>query len=157
MKLDVVLADTGTQDPLGKLNLLGAGWSQTVIGPNGLTPDTAVAVFIEANWDECNRETEVVLELLNADLEPVVVPLASGPEPLRVVQRVTIPTPQGAPNGSPGSFTLLARFQGGLPLQPGSWYQWRATVEGRHEDNWKARFYVQRRPSVPTIGSGGHG
>lgn len=153
MKIVVILADTGTQDPQGKLNLLGAGWTQTESGPNGLTPDSAVAVFIEVPWDRCNRELDVVLELLTEDGHPVLLPVDGGPQPLRVGQRLVVPPPGGAPNGSPGQAALLANFQGGLPLTPGSWYKWRVTVDKEENDAWQARFFVRRRQSTPTFGS----
>ncbi len=152
MKINIVLADAGTQDPLGKLNLLGVGWAQTQVNPNGLTPDSAVAVLMEAPWDMCNRELTVILELLTEDDSPVPIPVESGPQPLKIVHRLTIPSPPGAPNGSPGTANLLAQFHGGLPLQPGAWYHWRVQVEGKTDPMWIARFYVRRQPTAPTLG-----
>ena len=52
----------------------------------------------------------------------------------------------------------------GLPLEPGA-YSWRAELAGQHEENWRARFYMQppqqhstitfSRPSQPHRSVGG--
>lgn len=85
MRANIVLADVGTQDPAGKLNLLGAGWAQISIGPTGQTSDFAVAVFLEVPWDKCNKELDLVLELRNEDGEAVTIPTAQ-PNPVRISQ-----------------------------------------------------------------------
>ncbi|HET8658640.1 MAG TPA: hypothetical protein VFM55_06540 [Micromonosporaceae bacterium] len=153
MKINVILADTGVQDPQGKLHLLGVGWSQIGVQPNGLSGDMAVAVLIEVPWDMCNKELNVELELRSEDGEPVLVPTPGGQQPLRMTQRLVIPTPPGAPNGSPGTANLLVKLQGGLALAPGSWYAWRVTADGKDDENWTARFFVRRQPSMPTFGA----
>jgi hypothetical protein len=153
VKVNVILADTGSEDPAGKLNLLGAGWTVTPVARNGLTGDCAVAVMLEVPWEKCNRQIEVTLELVNEDGAVVVLPTAGGEVPLRVTQKVVVSAPPGAPNGSPGYNNLLAKFQGGLPLQPGIWYAWRVTVDDESRDDWLARFFVQRVASPPTFGA----
>lgn len=153
MKANVLLADTGTQDPNGKLHLLGVGWSQTQIGPTGLTADAAVAVLLEVPWDRCNREIEIVLELVNEDGMPVALPTGDGPQPLRIAQTLVIPSPPGAPTGSTGHANLLVQLQGGLPLNPGAWYSWRVTVDKETHEAWQAKFFVQRQQSAPTFGA----
>ena len=152
MKANVLLADTGTQDSNGKLHLLGVGWSMITVGPNGLTGDSAVAVLLEVPWDKCNREIEVILELVNEDGKAVTLPTPAGEQQLRIVHRLVIPSPPGAPNGSPGHANLLAQFQGGLPLLPGVWYSWRVTVDKEIRDDWQAKFFVRRQQSPPTFG-----
>jgi hypothetical protein len=155
VKINVILADAGTQDPTGKLNLLGVGWSVTAVGPNGLTADSAVAVFLEVPWDKANRELEVVLQLFDDDRSPFLLPTPAGAQPLRIAQKVVVPIASGAPNGSSGIANLLAQFQGGLPLSPGNWYCWRVTVDDESNDAWTARFFVRRQPSMPSFGTGG--
>jgi hypothetical protein len=157
VKVTLLLADMGQNDPTGKLNILGAGWNITAVGPAGVTPDAALAVFIEAPWDRCNRPLEIVLDLVSEDDEPVVVPLGTEPGPLRITHSlVAVPAP-GAPNGSPGFNSFLINLRGGLPLAPGNWYRWRAFVDKEHEGSWEARFYVQRQQTAPTFGPGGSG
>jgi Family of unknown function (DUF6941) len=155
MKATVVLADMGQNDASGKLNLLGAGWSITQISPIGLTPDSAVAVFMEVDWDKVGREIDVLIELVDDDDEPVVLTMPDGnAQPVKMRQAVIAnPTP-GAPSGSPTMVTLLVGIQGGLPLSPGRWYKWRVSLDGKHLEDWAARFYVQRQPTTPTFGGG---
>lgn len=154
MKVVVQLADAGSQDPVGKLNLLGLGWFVTTIGPQGLTPDTVVAVFIEAPWDQCNRPMRLALDLLSEDGQSVVLPTPAGDQPLRLAQEVVIAPPTGAPNGSPGQVALMVKINGGLPLTAGCWYRWQASLDDETEEGWSARFFVQRQPSQLTFGSG---
>jgi hypothetical protein len=154
VKVTLVLADMGQNDSTGKLNILGAGWSVTAVGPTGVTPDSALAIFLEAPWDRCNQPLEVVLDLVSDDEEPVNISMGETRTPVRLAHTlVAVPAP-GAPNGSPGFVSFLLNLRGGLPLAPGNWYKWRATVDKEHEDLWEARFYVQRQPTVPTFGPG---
>jgi hypothetical protein len=120
----------------------------------GVTPESAVAVFVEAPWDRCNRPLDLQLDLVTEDEKPVVI--AVGPEPSPVLIRhsvVAVPAP-GAPNGSPGFASFLVNLRGGLPLAPGNWYKWRAFVDKEHDEAWEAKFYVQRMPTAPTFGPG---
>lgn len=155
MKVTVLLADVGTNDPLGKLNLLGVGWNQTQVQPNGLTPDMALAVIIEVPWDQANREIHVLAELINEDGQPVELPVSPDKqEPLRIEHRPVATPPVGAPNGSPAQLGILVNLHGGLPLQPGAWYAWRVSVNGEQGDDWQAKFFVRRQASAPTFGRG---
>lgn len=153
MKVNVLLADTGVEDATGKVHLLGLGWHVTAVLPNGLTPDFVVAVFLEVPWDKCNREIEISLELITDDGQVVTVPTPGGEQRLKITQKAVVTVPPGAPNGSSGQMNLLAKFQGGLPLAPGSWYAWRVSVDGQVDDSWTARFFVRRQPSTPTFGA----
>lgn len=154
MKINVILADIGAQDASGKLNLLGAGWSQISVLPSGRTSDFAVAVLMEAPWDKCNREIELVMELHDEDGKPVMIPGPVDPQPLRISQQIIVPTIPGSPNGSPGTANMLMNLQGGLALYPGASYRWVLTIDGERDDAWTAGFFVQRQPAAPTIGGG---
>lgn len=157
MKVTLLLADMGQNDQSGKLNILGAGWSVTAVGPQGLTPDSALAVFVEATWDRCNRQLHIALDLVTDDDQPVQIPVGDDLVPLRIEHDlVAVPAP-GAPNGSPGFVSFMINLRGGLPLSAGNWYKWRATVDKEHDPNWEARFYVQRQPTAPTIGASPQG
>lgn len=152
MKINVILADTGQNDPAGKVHLLGAGWSVTAVQPTGLTPDSAIAVFLEVPWDRCNRELVVVLALINEDGTPVELPMPDGTQPIRFHHNIVVPSVPGAPNGSPGQATILVAIQGGLPLAPGHWYRWQVEVGGQTDPQWHASFFVQRQASAPSFG-----
>ncbi len=155
MIVNVVLADTGQQDPFGKTHLLGAGWSTTQTGPNGLVPDQAVAVFLEVPWDRCNREMAFSLQLLDADGHPVLLPSAESAEPsaaLQVESVITATPPAGAPNGTPGTASFFVALVGGLPLEPGQRYSWQVRLDGESDDSWRASFFVQRQQTTTRFG-----
>ncbi|MEU7174648.1 MULTISPECIES: DUF6941 family protein [Micromonospora] len=153
MKVNIVLADVGTQDSVGKLNLLGAGWSQTQVGPNGRTPDMSIAIFVEIPWDRANREILLIAELIDEDGQAVTLPTSPDQaQPVRIEHRPVAGPPLGAPNGSPAQVSMLINMQGGLPLQPGRWYSWRVSVDGEQREDWQAKFYVSRLGTAPTFG-----
>lgn len=153
MKVHVLLADKGQQDPTGKLHLLGLGWSLTGILPTGATPDAVVVALVEAPWDRCNRPMQFVLELLNADGSAVLLPSPAGPQPLRAEQTMIAVPPQGAPNGTPGAAQFLIEISGGLPLAPGQRYLWRATIDGETDEAWETGFFVARSAQPPRFGA----
>lgn len=155
MIVNVVLADTGQQDPFGKTHLLGAGWSTTQAGPNGQVPDQAVAVFLEAPWDRCNREMPFLLQLLDSDGHPVALPNPEPdqpPAPVQVESVITATPPQGAPNGTPGTASFFVHLQGGLPLAAGQRYTWQVTLDGETNESWRAGFFVQRQAAAARFG-----
>lgn len=154
MIVNVVLADTGQQDPYGKTHLLGAGWSTTQVGPAGLVPDQAVAVFIEVPWDRCNRELAFLLQLIDADGRPVQLPSAEDESAaaIQVESVVTATPPPGAPNGTPGTASFFVHLQGGLPLAAGQRYSWQVSLDGETDDSWRASFFVQRQQAPTRFG-----
>jgi hypothetical protein len=160
VKVSILLADKGTQNPIGTLNLLNVGWSQTQLqpaapmlgAPGALTPPQVVAVFIEAEPAFCNRQIDLVLRLLS-DGHPVELPGPAGPQEMRLQQPLTIPTPMGAPVGSPGTVNLMLELFPGLPLAPGV-YEWRVTIDEQEHDDWYARFQVLPGPAAgPQFGA----
>lgn len=157
MKLHIFLADYAQNDLAGKIHALGVGWGQTQIQPTGLTPSQAVVVLIEVPWDQCNKPLSLVLELVTEDGQPVPIPTdeSGSTEPLRFESQVLAVPPPGAPNGSPGKTSLIANLAGGLPLNAGHWYTWRATLDGKTSSDWEVLFYVARQPMQPTFGGGG--
>ncbi|QYC39539.1 hypothetical protein Nocox_09595 [Nonomuraea coxensis DSM 45129] len=71
----LVLADSGnTEQATGKIHLLGAGWSLT--GP--AVPSSAVAGFLRVPWDDVKDDLTFHLRLVDADRNPVEVPLIDG-------------------------------------------------------------------------------
>jgi hypothetical protein len=157
VKVYILLADKGTNNAAhGTLNLLNVGWSVTHTAPGQPTPDQAVALFIEASWDECNKPFHFALELRTADGDLVMVPAINGQQALRVEQQLTVPSISGAPNGTPGRISMLIEIQGGgLPLVPGQTYRWIVHIDGKTDEQWQTSFFVAGPPSPPLLGSTG--
>lgn len=150
MKLQILLADKGTQNPhAGTLNLLNVGWHQTSIAPGppgmAITPPHAVAIFWEVDPQYCNKPIELVVSLVTEDGNPVELPGPAGPQPMELHQQITVVTPAGMPMGTPGVGNMILEIQPGLPLQPGG-YEWRVSLAGQHEDGWSASFRVAHGP-----------
>lgn len=158
MKVSVLLADKGTQNPQGTVNLLNLGWSQTVLQPKPLnmpipnaliTPPMVVAVFYEVEHTRCNHPIELILSLVTEDGEPVSLPGPAGPQPMEIRQQRVIQTPAGSPIATPGTGNTLLEIFPGLPLQPGG-YAWTVGLDGLREDYWSASFRVLQ-PQVPPV------
>lgn len=162
VKVYVLLADRGTQNPHGgTLNLLNVGWSVTqlrrVAGPQApagtllVTGPQVVVVFLEAELSMCNRPLSLEIVLLSEDGELVHVPGPAGPQPVRLEQRIVVPSPPGVPTGFPGRATAMMELPTGLPLPPGI-YRWQVRLNGKEEDGWAAHFYVASPPEPATFG-----
>jgi len=157
VKIFAVVADTGRPSPGGPINLLNAGWTATVALPvdeGGYTlPGQALAVFLEAPWDQLNRPHRVTIELLDDEgqLAELSTPTADGFQPARIEQEITIPPVAGAPNGIPGLASLLLDLPlGTLRIRsPRRRYTWRVTLGG---DVGETGFWVQALPTGPTVG-----
>ena len=142
MKLNVLLADRGAQNPHnGTLSLLNVGWSVTqlrrVMGP-GMPPDApplvtgpqVVVVFIEAELAMCNRALTLQIELRTEDGDVVDIAGPSGHQPVRLEQTIMVPSPAGVPTGFPGRATAMMELPTGLPLAPGI-YRWQSAGQRR--------------------------
>jgi hypothetical protein len=127
----MMLADAA-QEVGGKLYILGGGWS--VIGP-GQAP-MAIALKIEVPWDRTNERHSLLLELLDEDGEPVLVPGADEQSvPLQVTGALEVGRPPGIKPGTPIDSALAVTF-GPLPLEPGHRYQWRLSIDGATDEDW---------------------
>ena len=160
MKIDVVLADKGTNNPAqGTLNLLNAGWVQTQLTPSPLaggqliTSPHIVVVFMEIEAARCNRPLELVIALLNEDGRPVEMPTPQGPQPVRVSSLVTIPSPAMAPIGAAGTGSAMIDIFPGLLVNPGT-YRWSVSLDGEQHEEWYAVFRVLAAPQLPTFNFG---
>ena len=153
MKVQVLLADRGTQNPQqGTLNLLNLGWKQTTLRasptpvPGGLiTAAHVVAVFFEVEPQRCNRPIELVISLLTEDCAPVELPSPAGPQQVRITQAVTIASPGGVPMGTPGNGNAMVEIFPGLPIPEGA-YRWNVTLDGEVGEDWFASFRVRPVP-----------
>lgn len=155
MKVSVLLADKGKANPQqGTVDLLNVGWSiaTLVTGPTGLmTGPQAVAVFYEVELARCNKPLDLLIELVNADGSIVELPGPAGPQLMQIRQSVTIRIPP-APTGTPGTGNALIEMYPGIPLAEGR-YNWNVTLDGEHEEDWTAGFYVSS-PQQPPVSFG---
>ena len=136
LKVTMMLADHATAVG-GKLYISGGGWSITGPGP---TPG-AIAMDVKVPWDEREHEHLLLLELLDADGHPVLVPTPLGVQPLRIESTLQLKGPFD-PAVRPGT-PLDAPFAinyGAVPLGPGARYEWRLTVNDHAGEDWTLPF-----------------
>jgi len=135
VKVTMMLADSA-QEVGGKLYILGGGWSIT--GPDPVP--MAIALKLEVPWDRTNVQHSLLLELLDEDGEPVLVP---GPDdgevPLQVTGEFEAGRPAGIKPGTPIDSALAVNF-GPLPLEGGRRYQWRLSIDGETDEDWTLGF-----------------
>jgi Family of unknown function (DUF6941) len=142
MKVNLLLADHA--DAVGgKLYINGGGWNVT--GPQPMP--SAIAMLIEVPWDQTNTKHRVLLELLDADGNPVEVESAEGSsEPLKIESFLEVGRPPGVKPGTPLAAPFAVNF-GPIPLVPGSQYVWQLSIDGHSEEDWNLTFST--RPSPP--------
>ncbi len=136
LKVTMMLADHAAAVG-GKLYISGGGWSITGPAP---TPG-AIAMDVKVPWDEREHEHELLLELLDADGQPVLVPTPLGVQPLRIEGKLKLEGPLD-PAVKPGT-PLDAPFAinyGAIPLAPGARYEWRLSVSGHMNEDWTLPF-----------------
>lgn len=121
-----------------KLYLNGGCW--TVTRP---AAPHAVAVVIEVPWDMTNQRMEVVVELLDTDGRPV----APGGNPVRLTRPMEAGRPPGHPIGAPVTGLVTTLNVHGLPLDPGSRYEWRVSIDGTSLPHWSRAFSVVAAPA----------
>lgn len=138
MNITLLLADSA-QAVNGKLYVLGGGWTDTPVGPDGHVPPHALAVIIHVPWDQANRPHHATLRLLNADgrsVEPVA------DQPIQIESDFEIGRPPGAQPGASLPVPLALNL-GPLPLPPGR-YTWELTVDA--EPSWSTSVGFTVRP-----------
>jgi hypothetical protein len=134
MKVTLMLADSA-QVADGKLYILGGGWSIT-----GPPAPSAIVLLVEVPWDQTNRRLEWRLELVDSDGYPVMTPDGEGGEnPIMMGGEFEVGRPPGTPHGAPIGLPLALNLSP-LPLQPGSRYEWRFTIDGESQDDWRLTF-----------------
>jgi hypothetical protein len=142
MKITLLLADSA-QVVNGKLYVLGGGWTDTVLTPDGQTVPHALATVVEVPWDQTNVMHHLSLRLVDADghrVEPV-----EG-QPIQIDTDAEVGRPPGAQPGVPLPVQLALNL-GPLPLAPGR-YAWTVTVDDNPEFTADVGFTV-RRPGGP--------
>jgi len=135
MKVDLLLADAATVAD-GKLNALGIGWDWIVPGA-----PFSVCGVVHIPWDQGREAHTLSLELLDGDGAPFVLPGQTEAFTATFKQdrpiRETI-NPAVKP-GSSLTWPFVANF-GGFPLAPETLYEWRASIDGHHEEHWTLPF-----------------
>jgi hypothetical protein len=142
MKATLLLADYA-QVADGKLTIVGGGWSVT--GPE--PAPFGIAILVQVPWDQANVRHTLRLELLDADGEPVILEggaEGSGEgddEPIVFFDDVVfeVGRPPGLKPGTPLDFPVAVN-SGPLPIPPGGRYEWRLSIDGRSDEDWRLPF-----------------
>jgi hypothetical protein len=141
MKVTMLLADFA-QVSDGKLTVVGGGWSIT--GPEPVP--FGIGILVHVPWDLANTRHTLRLELLDADGRPVEVAVEDSDQEQPVVFFDDVPFEVGRPPGiKPGTSLefVVAVNSGPLPLEPGARYEWRLSIDGRQQDDWRLPFSVR--------------
>jgi hypothetical protein len=143
----MLLADSA-QEVGGKLYILGGGWSVTGPDPS----PSAIALKFDVPWDQSNHKYQIVLELLTADGEPVLIEAPGGESvPLRIEAQLETGRPPGLKPGTPIDAALAINF-GPLPIEPDRRYEWRLSIDKRHDEAWSVGFTTRPRQPLPFPG-----
>lgn len=137
----MLLADYA-QAAEGKLNIIGGGWQLT--GP--IPTPNALAILIEVPWDRTNERHHVRIELVDADGGPVVALGPEGEVPVVLEADFEVGRPPGIKRGTPIAVPLAINM-GPQPLAPDSRYEWRLSINGESNENWRVAFST--RPGSP--------
>jgi hypothetical protein len=128
---------------------VGAGWSVTGPDPS----PSAIALKFEVPWDRANEKHRFVIELLDADGEPVPanqrsdgddVEEVQGVEGVRLEGEFETGRPAGLKPGTPLDFMAAVNLPP-QPLEPGNRYVWKLWINGETHDEWAASFSVRPR------------
>jgi hypothetical protein len=145
-KVNLILADSA-QVADGKLFVLGGGWAMIV--PGG---PFAVCGIIDIPWHQATDWHTLRLELVTGDGEPLLVAQDGDTEPKPLVVELPPYRPTIGPHVKPGSslgWPFALNVPPGLPVEPGSIYEWRLTVDGKSDDGWTLPFTVLPAPKLP--------
>jgi hypothetical protein len=143
MKVTMLLADYAAAYD-GKLVVVGGGWSVT--GP--MPAPFGIALKIEVPWDQANAKHHMRLELVDADGNPVLVPTEGGAEqPLALDGEFETGRPAGLKPGTPLDVVLALNLPP-QPIPPGGRYEWRLTIDGESEEDWRLAFTTRPEPTA---------
>lgn len=126
-----------------KLYVLGGGWS--IMGPE--PAQSAIAMKIDVDWHETDMDHHLELHLEDADGRLVMIDTTEGQHPLEVRTDFHVARPATVPEGTPADVPLAINL-GPLPLEPGSRYIWRLTIDGESREDWALSFTMRPRPEV---------
>jgi hypothetical protein len=144
VRVTLFLADAAQPEQASnKVHALGVGWSVT----GSPTPPMAVVALVKVPWDQSNIRHTAVLALVDADGQPVTVPGPAGPQALRIEQEFEVGRPVGIPRGMEIDHSLCVNLGPGLPLLPGSAYEWRLTLDGDEDAAEVVTFLIRQAPA----------
>lgn len=158
-RVHIGLADVAIEDPAGKLNMLGGG----VLGlgfdaQQGLTAPFTLIVEFYVSGAMTPTQFTAEITLRGSDGKLVELPGPTQPQVMRVAQIVDLEPPSIPGGASLARKALDARaqiilnFSNGLPLTPGTAYQWSVQIDGDEENRPDHRFAVMGSPTAPVIG-----
>jgi Family of unknown function (DUF6941) len=141
MKIDLLLADAASVSE-GKLNALGIGWAMILPGA-----PFSVCGVVHVPWDQARETHTLFLELLDGDGEPFALPDNTEPFTVTFEQERSLreTVNAGVKPGTSLTWPFCATF-GGLPLAPEMLYEWRASIDGHHEEHWTLPFRTVALP-----------
>jgi hypothetical protein len=145
MKVTMLLADAA-QAVDGKLYILGGGWSIT--GP--IPSPSAIALKIDVPWDQANKKHRWDLSLLDGDGHSVLVGTPQGEQPVQISGEFEVGRPPGLVPGVALDATIAFNV-GPLPLEPGSRFVWRLSIDDASEESWQLAF-TTRPAQTPAPG-----
>lgn len=143
MKVTLLLCDAA-QAIGGKLYILGGGWSITGPDPASM----ALALKIEVPWDQANRRHRLELSLVDGDGNQVMLPTQVGEAPVRIQADFEVGRPPGLTPGTPLDYVLAINMESFL-IPPGGRYEWRLSIGGHTEDDWRVAFSTRPAPLPP--------
>jgi hypothetical protein len=145
MKVTMLLADS-VQAVGGKLYILGGGWSVT-----GPPAQFGIAILIEIPWDQTNQKHPWKLELLDSDGAAVLVQTPAGEQPLVFQGELEVGRPPGLKPGTPIGIPLAINLAP-LQLEPSSRYEWRLSIHGQTDENWRVTFSTRSAEEQRKLG-----
>ena len=134
MKVTMLLADYA-QVADGKLTIVGGGWSVT--GP--MPVPFAIAMLFEVPWDRANVKHRFRLDLVDTDGHVVFAPTDEGEEPVVIEGEFEAGRPPGMKPGTPLDVPIAINLPG-PPVEPGGRFEWRLTVNGEGDTDWRLPF-----------------
>lgn len=139
LRVNVMLADYA-QVADGKLNVLGGGWSVTGPDPSPF----AIAGLFEVPWHLADQLHTFRFELIDMDGTAVMCRTPDGMQEVFFEGSFELGHPADA---KPGSVQRVpfALNGGMLPLEPGTHYEWRLSVDGGVHDGWRLPFATRSR------------
>jgi hypothetical protein len=142
VKVTMMLADFA-QVTDGKLTIVGGGWSVT--GP--MPVPFAIAMLFEVPWDRANVKHRFRLDLVDADGHVVFAETEEGEQPVVIEGEFEAGRPPGLKPGTPLDVPIAINLPG-PPVPPGGRYEWRLTVNGAHEADWRLPFSTRAQEEV---------
>lgn len=142
MKVTLLLSDSA-QAVGGKLYILGGGWSTCGPGPSPM----ALALKIEVPWNQANLKHSLEFRLVDADGQPIQLPTQVGSQEVVINADFEVGRPPGLVPGTPLDYVLAINFES-LPVPPGGRYEWRLSIDGTHEEDWRVGFSTRQAPTL---------